>query len=167
MTIHSSKGLERPCVHIPFADWTTIRDSEIWLPTAGLEDMGDFDPATVPPAVRVTLSRNDVLCRNGISPFADFCNACHKADIQDNVNLAYVAFTRAGRELCVRSGATDMGAFIAAALASEAPQGPLYMPLETTAVTDGDSTRTELTIGAPTVPEAAGIPRARGSAAEL
>lgn len=158
MTIHSSKGLERPCVHIPFADWTTIRDSEIWLPTAGLEDMGDFDPATVPPAVRVTLSRNDVLCRNGISPFADFCNACHKADIQDNVNLAYVAFTRAGRELCVRSGATDMGAFIAAALATEAPQGPLYMPLETTAVTDGDSTRTELTIGAPTVPEAAGIP---------
>lgn len=102
MTIHKSKGLERACVHIPMCDWALRgRDKSLWLETAGLDG---FDPACVPPIMWFSgLSRSSPVYTYSGSPFAARLDEEFNLDILDSLNMTYVAFTRAGRELTVQA----------------------------------------------------------------
>lgn len=87
MTIHKAKGLEFPVVIMPYCDWSMDHDSTksplLWLPTRGT-------PFSDLPIVPVSYSK-DLL----IGSFAGhYMN--EKIQIYlDNLNLLYVAFTRA------------------------------------------------------------------------
>ncbi len=151
MTIHASKGLERACVHIPFADWNVLRDNDIWLP---LDAFPDIDPAIVPPMVRVRLKKEDPLTDPALSPtpaIADYCAAGRSDEILDNINMSYVAFTRASRELSVYSAQDNFGAVLREAILSNAAESETTMDLRQRVAVDDNGVLT-LTIGAPTHP---------------
>ena len=115
MTVHKSKGLERACVHMPLADWKLRRKTEdLWLP---LDDgLPGFDPDIVPPLLRVTTSKNNILRTSPKSPFASVLERNERDIDADNLNLAYVAYTRASRELLVYSGVDNIGSWFAEAM---------------------------------------------------
>ena len=116
MTVHKSKGLERDCVHIPFADWSLSHNSQSrWISLEGLQG---FDPDIVPPLLRVTVSSGSVLRNPAVSPFASVFERDEELERIENLNTAYVAFTRAARELCVHCGTSDIGALVFDAAAS-------------------------------------------------
>lgn len=90
ISIHKSKGLEFAHVIIPFCDWTLeSRDTTLWC-----------QPGTQPfnelPIVPVDYSKKllDTI-------YADNFRDEHMQNRVDNLNLLYVAFTRAGRSLYV------------------------------------------------------------------
>lgn len=115
MTIHKSKGLEFPCVLIPFCTWDVawtdgFRTPAIWTDSlksnidvlnsaataAGLQHTLDISKA--PPALYVKLDKRTRLPQ---SPFnSDFQKEWDQA-INDTLNKTYVAFTRATTELIV------------------------------------------------------------------
>lgn len=100
MTVHRSKGLERPCVHLPFADWEFYHSTNaLWVPAEGLASKYGFDPDIVPPVLRVSVSSDSPLADPELSPFSNAIAADREAEITDNLNVTYVAFTRASREL--------------------------------------------------------------------
>lgn len=95
MTIHKSKGLEFPCVHIPFFRRPLVKfKNPEWFPTGGR--FLDIDPEVVPPLIPVR-------------PCSDMAGTIfeprYRARVaeqeMESLNLAYVAFTRAGSELSV------------------------------------------------------------------
>lgn len=98
LTIHKSKGLEFDNVIIPYCDWDIEKSSDtIWAaPKAA--------PYNALPLVPVPLQRTQLL--NSIYA-ADYA-AEHLRSLVDNLNLLYVAFTRASRNLFVlgRGGST-------------------------------------------------------------
>jgi ATP-dependent exoDNAse (exonuclease V) beta subunit len=90
LTIHKSKGLEYPVVIVPFCDWRMRPDNDVvWI-----------RPATVP---FNALSHLPVTCngRMAKSLFADDYRFETLQSLIDNLNLMYVAFTRASSELHV------------------------------------------------------------------
>ena len=108
MTVHKSKGLERACVHLPFANWIMLHQStNMWL---NMKKFTDFDPAVVPPIMRVRVQASSPLAAPG-SPVCDEINADRRAEQMDNLNIGYVAFTRAGRELAVHCCKADKDTF--------------------------------------------------------
>ena len=116
MTVHKSKGLERDCVHIPFADWKlTHRSQSVWIP---LDALQGFDPDIVPPVLRVNVSSASALRNPDVSPFAGIFERNETLERIENLNTAYVAFTRAARELCVHCNTTNIGATIVKAVAT-------------------------------------------------
>lgn len=97
MTIHKSKGLEFKCVHIPFARWdiVTFKDVE-WFYTDGGNPLPGISPATMPPLLPLRPSDKMVG-----SPFeAQYLRRCDECKL-DELNVLYVAMTRAVDELCV------------------------------------------------------------------
>ncbi len=124
MTVHKSKGLERPCVHIPLADWKLTKPKEIWLEPAGIDS-----PDTVPPLLRISVSEDDVKPVPGIWPAECAEQVKKEFDSQriDSLNLAYVAFTRASRELCVYAQNAGIGALYFPALLDQGEDSELYM----------------------------------------
>lgn len=117
MTVHKSKGLERACVHIPFADWgKSYKSTDAWMPLDN--GLPGFDPAVVPPILRISVSNKNVLKTSESSPFHErMSNFDHQEDA-DNLNLSYVAFTRASRELCVASTKNNVGAWLFSAISA-------------------------------------------------
>lgn len=98
MTIHKSKGLEAKCVHIPNLNWQIYRTTAMWLPI----DTFEHEPIPdAPPALRIEVSDNDVLMDSSFGTTAVEAAANRKAEIADSFNMAYVAMTRARRELCM------------------------------------------------------------------
>lgn len=94
MTVHKAKGLEWPCVHIPVMDWElTARSSPAWFDLSVLDDI---DAADRPPILYMTPS--PAFTQPG-SPFRDAVAEQIRCDSADNLNVAYVAFTRAVSEL--------------------------------------------------------------------
>ena len=95
MSIHKSKGLEFPLCILAFADWHTEREvgaTKKWL------DL-DFKSEIDLPAAWVNLSKDD--SGLGYSELSDMYRE-HKELVNfDNINLLYVAFTRAIDELYV------------------------------------------------------------------
>lgn len=91
MTIHKSKGLQFPVVLIPFADWSLKpkNDSVIWAETAE-SPYGDY--GKFPVQVKTQLSD---------SYFAKDYLRELDLTMLDNINLLYVAFTRAEMRLHV------------------------------------------------------------------
>lgn len=120
ITIHKAKGLEFPCVLIPFADWdiekTNINDRTYWIPygamvdriTRDLADEKDFPPGTVPPLnplivpplLCASRSAASTLAESGPDgEFRQFVNKQVTDSLIDNLNKTYVAFTRPKEEL--------------------------------------------------------------------
>lgn len=91
LTIHKSKGLEFPNVIVPFCDWNTglMRNDRIWCtPTTA-----PFD--TLP---LVPIQASERLMRTIFAD--DYCEE-YLQNAVDNLNLLYVAFTRAAKNLFV------------------------------------------------------------------
>lgn len=96
MTVHKSKGLQWSCVHVPFGDWELAHGSDsVWLSPGGL---GFVDQENVPPLVAVDIDR---LCALEGSPLAVEARRNLGEQLVDNLNTAYVAYTRPERELSV------------------------------------------------------------------
>ena len=105
MTIHKSKGLAFHTVLIPFCDWLIERDvigSILWCKTKG----EPFNRLPVLPIPQRGLMKRSI--------YADDYNAEHTAQRIDNLNLLYVAFTRAQQNLLVW-GDTSSGSQLTAA----------------------------------------------------
>ncbi len=95
MTIHKSKGLEFNCVHIPFCTWDILDfKSPAWFYTNPLYSIG-LD-CTLPPVIPVKPGADLAGTPLG-QQYETMCNEL----ILDELNVLYVAFTRAIDELCV------------------------------------------------------------------
>lgn len=95
MTIHKSKGLEFKCVHIPFCTWEILDfKSPAWFHTQPLYTLGlEYVLPTILP-----LKPGADLTGTPLGPqYETMCNEL----ILDELNVLYVAFTRAIDELCV------------------------------------------------------------------
>ena len=96
MTVHKAKGLEWPCVHIPIMDWYFAENAEEqWF------DMSEAE--SVPEEIRPPMMYLEPNVAFGIpgNPFESQLEVQAQEHVADNLNVAYVAFTRAGRELHV------------------------------------------------------------------
>lgn len=90
ITIHQSKGLEFKHVVIPFCDWTLEKGNTIWC-TPQVEPYNEL------PLIPVDFSASQM--KGTIYEF-DY-NEEHLQNCVDNLNLLYVAFTRAASSLFV------------------------------------------------------------------
>lgn len=91
ISIHKSKGLEFDNVIIPLCDWQLERVNTIWC---GKKDVCPYNKL---PIVPVDFSRNSM---KGTVYENDYKEE-HLQNTVDNLNLLYVAFTRAGKNLVV------------------------------------------------------------------
>ena len=93
MTIHKSKGLEFTNVIIPYCDWDIERNNDtLWFTTDGKPE-----PFNELPLVPVSLQSKKL--KNSI--YSDDYDREHLKNLVDNLNLLYVAFTRAKCNLYV------------------------------------------------------------------
>lgn len=114
MTIHKSKGLEFPCVLIPFCKWDTAwkdgtRTPSIWTDSlksnvdilnraAHAAGLPPLDISNAPDALYIKLDKRTRLAQ---SPFLQDFQREWGLAIADTLNKTYVAFTRAKSELIV------------------------------------------------------------------
>ena len=153
ITVHKAKGLEWPCVHIPLMDWEFDgRLDSLWVDFANV----DAIPADIrPPMMYLTPSKAFTLEN---SPFRAQIEREAAEERADNLNVAYVAFTRAARELSVHmidrsrnrnSGETMKDAIIDAFICgdSDGMDSSMYMELY-----DGHDEHDGFTIGTHTTP---------------
>lgn len=103
LTIHKSKGLQYQCVHIPFLSWPMSKTGEAWY--SGITFPG-IDPAITPP---IFLAKGDNLLANPLSPMREQFRKMVKDEESDNLNLIYVAFTRAVSELSIYYNTSKSG----------------------------------------------------------
>ncbi|MGN1252938.1 MAG: UvrD-helicase domain-containing protein [Muribaculaceae bacterium] len=109
MTVHKSKGLQFACVHVPFANWSLTKKSgteQIWVETdrwfgenaASLARFPFVDVTKFPPCFLLPVKSECLLTG---SPFGDYYRHNIGEQVLDNLNKAYVAFTRPVNELMV------------------------------------------------------------------
>lgn len=93
ITIHKSKGLEFPHVIMPFATWmtTTVSGETLWCKT-------EEKPFSDLPFIPVTYKNRDSLDN---TVYETYGAEEWMQEITDNLNLLYVAFTRAARSLYI------------------------------------------------------------------
>lgn len=97
VTIHSAKGLQYPCVHLPYMDFELVNglnaESE-WVASDALK--GLIPDEILPPAVFIRYSKAMDEYHTG---FKNAYLANCRAKATDSINKAYVALTRPEREL--------------------------------------------------------------------
>lgn len=91
ISIHKSKGLEFPHVIIPYCDWELEKDNIIWC------DRKHTSPFDQLPVIPISFSKKQMLG----TVYEDDYKEEHLQNVVDNLNLLYVAFTRAGKSLVV------------------------------------------------------------------
>ncbi len=94
MTIHASKGLEFPVVIIPYCNWAYYRADNRWVDVP--------DPSVKLPVSVVSLSK-----KAAESGFEKELQKEEQEQKLDNLNLLYVAFTRAVERLHIICTASD------------------------------------------------------------
>lgn len=102
MTIHKSKGLEFDNVIIPFCNWEMEKKGTLWCETKNKPA-----PYNKLPLLPIDFSREKLIG----TVFEDDYKEEHFQNIVDNLNLLYVAFTRASKNLFVfglRQGKTTL-----------------------------------------------------------
>lgn len=92
MTIHKSKGLEFDNVIIPFCSWEMEKKGTLWCETKNKPA-----PYNKLPLLPIDFSRDKLIG----TVFEDDYKEEHFQNIVDNLNLLYVAFTRASKNLFV------------------------------------------------------------------
>ncbi len=112
MTIHKSKGLESKCIHIPMLNYKVVKfKSHQWFRSKPLPGIS---PDLMPPLVPM-IPGNKL---KG-TPFELQYNAIVDELLLDELNVLYVAFTRASEELIVSyrpsNSDTDIGKWLAMA----------------------------------------------------
>ncbi|MBP5360910.1 MAG: UvrD-helicase domain-containing protein [Bacteroidaceae bacterium] len=95
MTIHTAKGLESKYVFIPFCDWALIKDNKMIWHEALCQPQGNDD------VEKLKLIPAEVIKEIAETDYRDAYEAEHEAQSVDNLNLLYVAFTRAADQLYV------------------------------------------------------------------
>lgn len=125
MTIHQSKGLEFPCVILPFADWDMVKYSTPSQPNYGWYKIpqGAFPgmPQEIVPPMMPFENTKSLL---EIDILRDQAESFSRKQKVDALNVAYVAFTRAVSELVIitreeRPRSKDnLGLYIARAIRS-------------------------------------------------
>ncbi len=90
MTIHKSKGLEFDNVIMPFCDWQLEKSNVIWCSP-------DVKPYNQLPIIPVDFSKTSLMG----TIYEDDYKQEHLQNVVDNLNLLYVAFTRARQNLYV------------------------------------------------------------------
>lgn len=90
ITIHKSKGLEFDHVIMPFCDWTLEKSNTIWCSPS-------IEPFNEMPLIPVDFNAKQM---KGSIYQADYYHE-HLQNVVDNLNLLYVAFTRAEKNLFV------------------------------------------------------------------
>lgn len=127
MTVHKAKGLEWDCVHIPILNWEFKA-----APAAGwysLDKVTEIDESIRPPLLY--LSPDSTFALDG-SPFASEIEEGINKDSADNLNVAYVAFTRAVRELHIGvlpKRGDSIGGYIQGALNASGTEDDLFLDL--------------------------------------
>ena len=100
MTIHKSKGLEFPCVIIPFANWDMCKsENTIWFTKDEIKNtrlIPDDSADVIPPLLPVKHYKH-----LAISRLKDGYRERERESMIDSLNKTYVAFTRAIDELHV------------------------------------------------------------------
>ncbi|MFN6038788.1 MAG: 3'-5' exonuclease, partial [Bacteroidota bacterium] len=91
LTIHTSKGLQFPVVIIPFADWETYKSNPVWLEVN--------EPEL--PALNVAMIDSPGSLNE--TKYSGVATVEKEKQILDNVNLLYVATTRAEDHLHIIS----------------------------------------------------------------
>jgi len=98
-TVHKSKGMEYRCVIIPFVEWNFVEESNSfrrdirWYDTAVLQSLG-LNPDNMP--CLIPMEKTSALANTL------FAKEYHTQNVEqrfDNLNITYVAFTRAIEEL--------------------------------------------------------------------
>ncbi len=119
LTVHKSKGLEFDNVILPYCDWALEnKDDTLWVEPS-VEPYNDLP--VVPVKLNVSKLKKSIYA-------ADY-DAEHVKNIVDNVNILYVAFTRASRNLFVL-GKRDKADFPSSLIASVMPNMPNAEPEE-------------------------------------
>ncbi|MGM9841735.1 MAG: UvrD-helicase domain-containing protein [Candidatus Limisoma sp.] len=99
MTIHKSKGLEFPCVIIPFCDWKFDKEGIEWIePSQELVKLitnSNENNVNLPPILPI--KRNALT--TSLRQFNESLEKCETDSKMDTLNKTYVAFTRAVNEL--------------------------------------------------------------------
>lgn len=158
MTIHKSKGLEFRCVHIPFCTWAMIdfRGLE-WFMTDG--QLLNADPDIVPPMVPLKPGKYMI----GTQFEQQYQRRCNE-QLLDELNVLYVAFTRAEDELIISYNTKSKADTTAAAMQQAFDEmqfdhieiSPDPTDLEEEATADSDEPQPDIlpcetrTIGTPT-----------------
>lgn len=92
MTVHKSKGLEFKCVYLPYVDWPMVRFKDLeWFeprPVRGVPE------SLVPPLVPMR-----PMAAMRLTEYKDEYESRHRDQMLDELNVLYVAFTRAIDEL--------------------------------------------------------------------
>ncbi len=101
MTIHKAKGLGRPCVYMPDANLPLYgkKPWKGWVPVAELPAFADV--SSTPPLLLLGISPKALDKPDFNSPIKAFIEERARESREDTINNAYVAFTRAERELIV------------------------------------------------------------------
>ncbi len=95
MTIHTSKGLEAKCVCLPFFHWELVSTKGyLWVPS--LATKAEESLGYIP-----LMKRSSALIEE--SSYRGYLKTENDAEIIDNINLMYVALTRAGEALHIWS----------------------------------------------------------------
>lgn len=98
ITIHKSKGLEYDCVHIPFVNFdlnsSLKHKSFYWY---NLNELPPLSSVSLPPAIPLPINKK----LGELRPFASQYHRILDENKLDTLNILYVAFTRAARELIV------------------------------------------------------------------
>ncbi len=127
LSIHKSKGLEFHTVLLPFCDWKMESETNnhlVWCSVAGTGEKTDLSP----------FNELDIVPVNYSSAMADsvFRDSYQEERLQlwiDNLNLLYVAFTRACKNLVVWGKAKQKGT-VSELLAQAAPELTIWDPYE-------------------------------------
>lgn len=94
LTAHKSKGLEFPCVHIPFGEFSTNNKGDTaWFELPHIDGIPD---ELLPPMMPVTITKELLF-----TPLAEQYDEIKRQVMLDRTNLLYVAFTRAIDELII------------------------------------------------------------------
>lgn len=102
MTIHKAKGLEFSCVNIPFGTMDMVDNkSRKWFPAPAI---GSVDPHIAPPVVPVKMVKE---LEN--TAFAPYYSSVTAESRLDEVNILYVALTRAVDRLYLHYNASPRG----------------------------------------------------------
>ena len=96
LSIHKSKGLEYDNVIIPFCDWKMTLPGLIWC-----------QPRTAPFNELPLVAVSNIVSRMAGTCFEHDCLEESFENIIDNLNMLYVAFTRAGKNLFVYGRRAD------------------------------------------------------------